>query len=66
MTQKQIVLRDLWNGREVTPRSMVIRHDIFCLSERVRELRKDGIKVDTKIIRNKKTKKMWASYTLKK
>jgi hypothetical protein len=61
-TQKQKVLADLLDKRPVTPMSVFKRHNITCLSERIRDLRDDGYNIARDMVT--KNGKRYAKYSL--
>lgn len=62
MTQAAQILAHLKKGRTVTPLEAAMRFGCMCLAERIRDLRDDGHKIETTII--KANGKRFARYSL--
>jgi hypothetical protein len=62
MTQKEKVLKLLQRGEKITRAKAVAKFDIYCLPERIRDLKDDGHEIAAEMV--KRNGKRFASYRL--
>ena len=62
MSQKERVLKLLQRGEKITRAKAVAKFDIYCLPERIRDLRNDGYDIAAEMV--KRNGKRFASYRL--
>jgi rare lipoprotein A len=62
MTQNQQIANYLNNGKAITPIQALNKFNCFRLAARISDLRKDGMKIITKIVT--KQGKSYASYSI--
>lgn len=63
MTQNQKIKTHLLSGKSLTPIQALNKFGCFRLASRVNDLRNEGLKITTEIV--KKNKKRFASYKIK-